>query len=344
MARRVVIASLVTMALVAGAPAAVAQVDPLKAASPVDPVAASPLREVTIAAADLASTKRFYQDAMGMTVERPVPLSTGAMRSLGVTAKSVVMRFIRAGDADAAGVRVVMVPAQRAELRPTYSALALGGLAMGMPVSGQAKREGIVKAAGFQSVVGVTSMVLPRSDGTNYTVEEIHYKAPDGVLVLGIDRGEMTPVGPIDVAKGIGGPAYASLVVADLPRTEAFMKVVLRYEKRRDAIFASSGPKGGLGLAAGQRFAFQQWFAPGSTTGYAILMKMLDRPSEPPSPASPVRRGIAMWTFDAVDLTDVADRAESVGMRIVARGPKSLILAMPDGFLVEFVQRPEAKR
>jgi hypothetical protein len=221
--------------------------------------------------------------------------------------------------------------------------LALGGLAMGMPVSGQTKRESIVKAAGFTSVVGVTSMALPRADGSSYTVEEIHYKAPDGVLVLGIDRGAMTPAGPIDAATGIGGPAYASLVVGDLPRTEAFMKVVLRYEKRRDAIFASSGPKGGLGLAEGQRFAFQQWFAPGSTTGYVIVMKMLDRPVEPPQPAGFARRGIAMLTFDAVDLVDVADRAESVGVRIVAKDAGSVIMAMPDGFLIEFVKRGGGK-
>ncbi len=214
---------------------------------------------------------------------------------------------------------------------------------MGMPVSGQAKRASIVKAAGFTSVVGVTSMALPRADGSSYTVEEIHYKAPDGVLVLGIDRGAMTPVGPIDAATGIGGPADASLVVGDLPRTEAFMKAVLRYEKRRDAIFASSGPKGGLGLAEGQRFAFQQWFAPGSTTGYVILMKMLDRPVEPPQPVGFVRRGIAMLTFDAVDLVDVADRAESVGVRIVAKDGGSVIMAMPDGFLVEFVKRDGGK-
>ncbi len=214
---------------------------------------------------------------------------------------------------------------------------------MGMPVSGQAKRAAIVKAAGFQSAVGVTSMMLPRADGTSYRVEEIHYQGPDGVLVLGIDRGEMPPVGLIDAATGIGGPAYSSIVVADLPRTEAFMQTVLRYEKRRDAVFTSSGPKGGLGLPDGQRFAFQQWFAPGSATGYVILMKMLDRPVALPQSGGFARRGIAMWTFDAVDLDDVAARAESVGTRVVAKDAKSLIVAMPDGFLVEFVKRNGTK-
>ncbi len=318
---------LLGIAVAVGAPLS-ASTDPLSAVSVVDPLAASPLRQVTIATGDIALAQRFYGVAMGMARAK--------------TARSAVV-YGRVGLADAIRVKLVSMPQTRAMLRPTYNALAPGGLAMGMPVSGQAKRESIVKAAGFASVVGVTSIVLPRADGSSYTVEEIHYKAPDGVLVLGIDRGAMTPVGPIDAVSGIGGPAYASLVVNDLPRTEAFMKVVLRYEKRRDAIFASSGPKGGLGLAEGQRFAFQQWFAPGSTTGYVILMKMLDRPAEPPQPAGLAQRGITMWTFDAKDLVDVADRAASVGMRIVTKDAGSVIVAMPDGFLVEFVKRVGGK-
>jgi catechol 2,3-dioxygenase-like lactoylglutathione lyase family enzyme len=343
MVRRLLCAALTTIALLAGVSISFAQSDPLQAVSAADPVAASPLRQVTVMTADIAATRRFYGSAISMKALAPVPLSASEARTFGMPHHSTSVRFIRKGIGDAAVVRAVMVPVRRAALRPTYNALALGGLAMGMPVSGQAKRESIVKSAGFTSVVGMTSMALPRADGSSYTVEEIHYKAPDGVLVLGIDRGAMTPVGPIDAASGIGGPAYASLVVGDLPRTEAFMKTVLRYEKRRDAVFTSSGPKGGLGLDEGQQFAFQQWFAPGSTTGYVILMKMLDRPVAPPQPAGFARRGIVMWTFDAVDLVDVANRAESVGMRIVARGATSVIVAMPDGFLVELVKRGGAK-
>ena len=336
-------ALLVTLALFAGASTVSAQTDPLIAVSVADPVAASPLRRVTIATADMAATRRFYGDALGMIASPATALPVSEARKLGVSAKSLSIRFTRAGDMNAADVRALLVPARQLALRPTYNALALGGLAMGMPVNGQAKRETLVIAAGFASVVGVTSMSLPRADGSTYIVEEIHYKAPDGVLVLGIDRGAMPPVGPIDMSAGIGGPAYASLVVGDLPRAEAFMKTVLRYEKRREAIFASSGPKGGLGLAEGQRFVFQQWFAPGSGTGYVILMKMLDRPAEPAQPAGFARRGIMMWTFDAVDLVDLADRAESVGVKIVAKDAGSLIVAMPDGFLVEFVKRVGSK-
>jgi catechol 2,3-dioxygenase-like lactoylglutathione lyase family enzyme len=343
MVRHALNAALLTITLLVGGPAATAQADPLQALSNADPVAASPLRRVTVATGDLMATRRFYADALGMAASRRSPVLPSEAHRLGVTSGADSMTFARSGIPDAVTVRAIAVAARRRALRPSHNALALGGLAMGMPVSGKTKREAIVKAAGFRSAVGVTSMALPRADGSSYMVEEIHYQGPDGVLVLGIDRGEMPPVGPVDATTGIGGPAYSSLVVGDLQRTEMFMQTVLRYEKRRDAVFTSSGPKGGLGLPDGQRFAFQQWFAPGSTTGYVILMKMLDRPAEPAQPAGFVRRGIAMWTFDAVDLDDVAARAESVGTRVVAKDATSLILAMPDGFLVEFVKRDGAK-
>jgi hypothetical protein len=185
-------------------------------------------------------------------------------------------------------------------------------------------------------------MTLPRGDGSTYDVQEIHYQGPDGVLVLGIDRGDMAPVGPIDAGSGIGGPAYASFVVENLPATEAILKGVLRYEKRRDAVFTSAGPKGGLGLESGQRFAFQQWYAPGARTGYLVVMKMLDRPVSPPQRGGFTRRGIAMLGFDAADLGAVALRAHEVGARIVAKPTKSapsLIVALPDGFLIEFTKQ-----
>jgi catechol 2,3-dioxygenase-like lactoylglutathione lyase family enzyme len=304
-----------------------ASVDPLNPTTAVDSLAASPLRQVTIATGDMRLASRFYGDALGMVADK--------------SGRANIV-YQRTGIADAVSVKLVAVPADRPALRPTHNALAPGGLAMGMPVSGQAKREAIVTAAGFTSAAGVTSMTLPRGDGSTYTVEEIHYRGPDGVLALGIDRGAMTPVGPIDAGSGIGGPAYASLVVEKLPATEAFLKDVLRYEKRRDAVFTSAGPKGGLGLDAGQRFAFQQWFAPGARTGYLVIMKMLDRPVSVQSSDGLTRRGMTMWSFDTADLNAMAARAVKIGMRVLAKprkGAPSLIVAMPDGFLVELTKR-----
>ncbi len=314
--------------------------DPLDATGPVNRVAASPLRGVTVLTGDPAATHRFFIDAMGMTATPAEPVPVAQVRSIGLRGSLRAVTYRRSASGDAATVRAIAVSATLPVLRPRHDALASGGLAMGMPVHGQAAREARVTRAGFRSAVGVTRMTLPRPGGVPYTVEEIHYQAPDGVLVLGIDRGDMKPVGQVDAASGIGGPAYSSIVVADLDGTARFLKTVLGYEMRRDAAFTSAGSKGGLGLPDGTRFAFQQWFAPGSATGYVIVMKMLDRPVMRTSAAP--RRGIAMWSFDIADLAAAEARAKSAGARIASRptpAAPSLVVAMPDGFLVELTPR-----
>ena len=324
---------------------ATAQTDPLVAASGTDPTAASPLRQVTLYVEDGSAARRFFVDAMDMAASQTRTLSSAVARRAGLTRGATVTDFARPR-LEAASVRVFASPSAPPPLRPAHAAQAAGGLAMGMPVADQMAREKIVSAAGFTSVVGATQMTLPRGDGSTYTVGEIHYRAPSGVLVLGIDRGTMRSVGPIDPTSRIGGPAYASIVVANLPASERFMKDVLRYEKRRDAVFTSAGSKGGLGLPDGQRFAFQQWFAPGSATGYVILMDMHDVPS-PPAADGLARTGLVMLGFDAADLGAVAARARSAGARIVATpdaNSRSLILAMPDGFLIEISPRVGVSR
>jgi Glyoxalase/Bleomycin resistance protein/Dioxygenase superfamily len=316
--------------------------DPLISVTKTDPEAASPLRQGTITTGNFSQSKAFFADALGMQASDPAVLPIGEARRLGLRIQTKSIIFTRAGIDEAVRVRSILVPAQWPALRPTHSALVSGGLALGMPVVNQARREALVTVAGFDSAAGVTRMSLPREDGSSYEVEEIHYRGPDGVLVLGIDRGALTPVGPIDAKSGIGGPAYASLVVENLPATEAFLKTVLRYEKRRDAIFVSAGPRGGLGLDSGQRFAFQQWFAPGTRTGYLVIIKLLDRAGTSSQAGGSTKRGLMMWSFDAANISAVAERAKRVGARIISQPTKtapSLIVAMPDGFLVEFTKR-----
>ena len=333
--------SLAIALMLGQSPASAAEPDPLVATSVIDPSAVSPLRHVALYVRDGALSGRFLVSAMAMREGRRRALSAADAKRLGLPRGVVATHYSRLSLPGAAHVRVYASLATPTALRPTHAAAMAGGLAVGMPVLDQAARERLVATAGFGSVVGATSMTLPRGDGTTYTVGEIHYRAPEGVLVLGIDRGTMRPVGPIDPATGIGGPAYASIVVNDLAGTERFMRDVLRFEKRREAVFASAGPKGGLGLPDGQRFAFQQWFAPGTSTGYIILMKMLDR--VPVAVAGGFSNaGIVMVGFDADDLKAVHERARAAGARVVAApssARESLILAMPDGFLVEIAPR-----
>lgn len=310
----------------AAAPVAGAVVDPLEPKSDAATALVSPLRGITVVSGDMAATRRFYVDAMAMTEVRP-----------GV--------FARAGIADAATVVVTPAPASALQRRPGWESLSPGGLAMGMPLHGQAAREAKVTAAGFTSAVGLTTMTLPRGDGTTYTVGEIHYRAPDGVLVLGIDRADMRPVGPVDAATKIGGPAYSSAVVEDADRAGAVLRDVLGLELRREFTYTSSGPTGGLGHPDGTRVRFQQWFAPGSRTGYVILLDLLNAGAPPV--AAPGARGIAAWSFEAKSLGTVAARARAAGLSdaiVTVDDPafgkvRRLVVEMPGGLPIHVFER-----
>lgn len=327
--------------------------DPMEPLPNAGPAIVSPLRVVTLTTTDMIATRRFYQGGLGMT-----PISrrlTGAAAQALIRhydlapASSVEMvLFAQPGLPDGAVVRAISVAA-KAFSRPDYNAEYVGALGMGVPARGLAKREAIVNAFGSRAQVGVTEMDFPRADKTTYTVGEIHFLAPDNVLVLGVDRGPMNPVGPIDPAVDIGAPSYVSMIVDDAAASASFFKTVLGFEMRREFVFQSKGPTGGMRLPPKTDVKFQQWFAPGSRTGYLVIMDLLNAGKRAPSPLGLASAGLAMWTFETADLTGVRRRAASIGVREVARptridvpglGPAlSLIVATPDGFPVEIVQR-----
>lgn len=125
---------------------------------------------------------------------------------------------------------------------------------------------------------------------------------PDDVMVLGVDRAELQPVGPIDAAIDIGGPAYPSTLISDTRRFAAFFGEVLGFELRREFTFQSEGPSGGMRLPAGTDVHFQQGFAPG--------------------------RGIAMWSFPTADLAATVHREGAVpsALSYLPMAPNTLFL------------------
>jgi hypothetical protein len=140
---------------VAVANPASASIDPLTPETMVDPHAASPLREVTIATGSFAQSQRFFGDALGMMMSMPTVMPRAEARRLNLRAPTQSMVYVRRGIADAAKIRLVLIAPQIPALRAAHNALARGGLAIGMPVSGQARREALVTAAGFGSAVGI---------------------------------------------------------------------------------------------------------------------------------------------------------------------------------------------
>lgn len=331
--------------------------DPMQPTSNPADALVSPLRAVTIATGDPRATRRFYQGALSMT---PAVAELAGAEALALRQhwgmppgdSLRVTTFGRFGLDDAITVRAVEVPPDTPVLRPGYNSEYLGALGLGFPTADIERRDGVVRAMGFESVVGITRMDFPRADKTTYRVGEVHYRAPDNVLVLGVDRGDMQPVSSVDPALGLGGPAYASMIISDADAVTPIFSRVLGYEMRREFTFASAGPDGGMGLKKGARVRFQQWFTPGSRAGYLVIMDLLDDERPPPLPLGPGGRGVAMWSFATDDLDGAIARAREAGIRVLSGARtvdapglgrvRSVVLATADGFPVEIFQPTSA--
>ncbi len=328
--------------------------DPMEPTSDPSSAIVSPLRIITLATDDLTSTRRFYQGALGMTPSM-TQVTGGAAAALikhwGLPPASSlqVLTFTRPELPEATVVRAIAVPQGTPVMRPDYNAEFTGALGMGVPVSGMEARDAVVTALGFKSAVGITKMDFPRADKTTYTVGEVHYLAPDNILVLSVDRADMRPVGPIDPALGIGGPSYSSALIDDAERAAPFFRDVLGLEMRREFTFQSKGPDGGMRLPAGTDVRFQQWFTPGSRTGYLVIMDLVNAGKRPPAPLGLQRRGIGMWSFETSDLQAIEQRARKAKASILKPAAlidapgigrvRSLVIATPDGFPIEVYMR-----
>lgn len=352
---RPLLAALVTaLVLALSSGLACAQADPMQPQSVPSATAASPLKIITLVSGDLKATRRFYQGVLNMTPQPWRVDGAAAARLVAhwglAPAESVLgVSFTSPGLPGAIAVRVIQATGASLSNRPGYDSGYAGALGLGFPANGLKSRDEIVSALGFKSVVGITSMAFSRADKTTYDVSEVHYEAPDDVLVLGVDRGDLRPVGEIEPSIGIGGPAYSSMILRDAKSATALFGDTLGYELRREMNFRSGGPKGGMRLPAGAEVRFQQWFSPGSSSGYLVLMDLLDADKPNPNGLSAKNRGVVMWSFEARDLGDIERRARKAGVQVMqpptvipqpeGGNVRSLILATADGFTVEVTER-----
>ena len=257
--------------------------------------------------------------------------------------------FTKHGEGANIQVRVCSIAEQVDSVRPQYLGLYLGGATLSFPMRDLAAHEQRMRAINVESTIGIKEMSFSTPAGETYISAEIVYKAPDFAFLMGVIRPDIfIPTGPIDPATGVGGPSYSARCLNKADAVVAFFRDVLGYEIRRDTVF-EVGERSALLMPQGTKERFIQGFAPGSRTGYLVLMDHGE--ATRPSPAAgfgPPHRGIVMWSFLTRDLAAVADRARGAGItelqpiqtrQIPGLGEaSSLILADPDGFPIEIVQ------
>ena len=322
--------------------------DPMAPTSSAEDALVGSLRAVTVVTADADAALPFYEEGLSLSASEAPPTDTLASH-WGATRINRVITLSRPGAEGAAVVRLVEVPGAAEASRPGYDSQLVGALGFGLPGSDLDGRTARVEAAGYETTAGVQRMDFPRADGSTYEVGEVHLKAPDDVLVLGVDRGEMTAIGPIDEAERLGGVAYASMLARDASETGRFLRDVLGLEQRRAMSFRSSGPGGGMvGMVKGEEVSFEQWFSPGATTGYLVLMELLDRDKAEAGSLGMESRGVSMLSFETDDLAEVARRwrafsgedatPEAIDDPSFGR-VASLMIRTPDGLPVQVFER-----
>jgi catechol 2,3-dioxygenase-like lactoylglutathione lyase family enzyme len=327
----------------AAAPTSAAR-DALAPTSSAKDALVSPLQRIVISTNSLAESLLFYRDGLGLSVDGPVKLSKHE-RNLRLRAWNVarndawqLYRLHRPGVL-AAEIELVVFERIKPAIHRSWSALELGPLSIGFPNAGQLERDQAIRALGFGALNALEIYSVPRPDGTTYRIEETIFNGPDFVHAVGIHRADgQSQLGPLDM-RGLGGPAYSAMVVADAGRMIAFMTDVLGWEMRVDRQWKSAGSKGALNVPDGTEFRFSILYAKGASSGHVLLMQYLNAPVQPSAaPAQVPNRGIGMWVMQTQRMSAIRANARKFGSPLVRLNAntarESLLLTAPNGFKI----------
>lgn len=309
------------------------------------------LHTVTFVTSDKAATQRAFLDGYGLDWtgwQSPEAESRARLNDyFGFTGDAWEMAsFHKTGIAANIAVRVIYTPDPAPQVRGRYDGLIDGGATISFPKEDLRAHEKIMKRCGFTSTMGVKELDFQSPTGEVYTSAEIIYYAMENCYLLAVKRPEIfVPVGPIEPGTGLSAPAYSARCISNADAILDFMREVLGFEVRRDVIFPI-GDTSAMLLPEGANERFIQVFAPGSSTGYMVLMDHFED-SEPPSTDNigTPSRGIVMWSYKTKDLDAVHTRALTHGANILQPPgvydspylelPRSMILKDPGGFALE---------
>lgn len=254
--------------------------------------------------------------------------------------------FLKEGEGKNVQVRVLYSAEPAPLVREEYNGFITGGATLSFPKPDLYEHEKRMKALGFNSTMGVKEMEFQSPTGEVYISAEIIYLAPENIYVMGVKRPDIfVPVGPMDPSNGVGGGAYSARCVEDADAVNAFLQNVLGFEIRRDVVF-EIGEKSALLLPEGATERFIQAFAPGSSTGYVVVMD--HGKDNKPSRAltyGPPSRGLGMWSFKTKNIDEVFARAQSAGLKVLQEPTslnspflgcsKVMLMHDPSGFPIE---------
>jgi len=311
------------------------------------------LNTITMVTIDPDTAYKIFVDGMGMDasdwyvptdIERP---ELDAYFGFHPSDDWKMRRFFRSDDGENIQIRLISIDRATPQIRPAADGTFLGGLSIGFPLLNSDARETRMTDIGFPSVVGVKRLEFSSPNGEKYVSEEVHFIGPENIYILAVKRPDIfVPVGPIHTADEIGAPAYSAICVDDCDASIAFFRDVLGYEIRRDMTM-KVGEKSGLKLREGSQERFVQAFAPGSNTGYLVLLNHAEdkKKAQNIDNFGPPNRGLSMWSFPTQNITEVVKRAETAGVKIrqrlkLSRSPflpetDTIILEGPSGFPVE---------
>ena len=327
--------------------------DPLAPKSTLGDAFAGPVSCVTLISNDADATDRFYVDVLEMAGEKVQGNERDRQlkrRLWGLPEGFDWQERIYWRPSLPAVARLRVLVSEQAEepVRPDLTATLEGGLSIGFAMRDLDAVVQRGETLGFLTTAGIGALDMQRADGSPYQALECHFHAPDDVYALGVGRpADLAPVGPIEDGKTVGGPSYTGQVMNHCERTLRFYTEVLGYEVRRSMEIGGPVAEKGLGLAPGTTMQFMQVFAPGSTSGYFIVLDFGDD-GQANDAVAPPHRGVIMWTIPVKNVDTVAKRCESFDCSVLG-GPlrhdtpalgsaTGITIRTANGFLVECVE------